>query len=724
MGLIGVPSHAATFAVRVGARLCAVTALAAAFTGLPLIGAYADSMTVTSITSSATPTTNAAGSKPTLTVQGTNIPSDATLRLTPTFSGPADPNAIPLSPPLTAPATSVTDDGTTWTWTGSVNFAHATAGDYTVELLAGQSSASCTCTFTVASAGPPSPGPQVTPGKVAQGSHFVLTIPDDAVTPGAAVSFSGDGVNVSGPAHFGASTDCTGRCILVPVTVAPDAKTDAARDVIVTDLKASSTDTTNVGKCLGCLRLGAGPTLDNLDPGALGQGAATTLTLTGSNFADKAVVTFGNGITATDKPTVTSTKVSVPVKVAATTPATVTVTLTNPDFGTASKDLTINPGPTLTQVAPQYVAAKFSGTLSLTGTGIGSDAALSFPSGSGISVPAGSTPTIGADGTTYSVPIKVQRTDSAAVDVTITNSDHGAATCVQCLSVAVAPADVTNMAATRTDTTVSVNWAAVPDAATGGAPITGYTVSVLQPSGTGIKPRSVTTTSATFSGLSATLNYTFKVVATNAAKLSSAGVVASTGGQEAGTLVLLNASSAQLVAGQRLTLSGHLADATGKPVDGATILVTARDTAGQTTAVGTSTTDSAGHWIVPSRPMHNATYVASFAGDANNAPATSRPVRVAVTPRVTLAAARTSSSAHWLVVTGNVSPNKAAQTVHLTAVSSLGSKKNLGTTTLTAGSTYRFKVQLAKGKWELSVRIASTPGNVAGHSQRLRIART
>src|SRR5438067_11040983 len=305
------------FLVRRAARLTVVAALTAA-TAIPLAAAHADAaMTVTGISSSDFTTTNAAASKPTLTVHGTNIPMDASLQLTRTDAPPTDPNALPATTTVTAQPTGVTSDGTTWT--GKADLAHVSAGTYSVALVEGQTSAACTCTFAIASAGPPSPGPVVYPSKLAQGSSGTLKIPDDGAAAGAAISFSKDsGVSASGPARWGTSTECgTGRCILVPVQVAADAKLGQADDVIVTNLPASSNDTANVGKCGGCLGIDAAPTLDSVDPATLAQGAATTLTIKGSNFADKVAVTFGTGITATDKPTVTGSSTAVPVKVAA-----------------------------------------------------------------------------------------------------------------------------------------------------------------------------------------------------------------------------------------------------------------------------------------------------------------------------------------------------------------------------------------------------------------------
>lgn len=716
------PSHARTRSSRLFARISVGSAVVAATVLGPLASARAADMTVTSISSSDFSTTNAASSKPTLTVQGTNIPSDATLRLTPTFSGPSDPNAIPMTTaPITAPATTVATDGTQWT--GSVAFAHVTAGDYKVELVSGSTAAACTCTFTLASAGPPSPGPQVKPATAAQASSFTLKIPDDGATPGASVSFSEQGVSVSGPAAFGTTNDCgTGRCILVPVTIAPDAKVGDKSDVIITNLKASADDTANVGKCTGCLTISAAPTIDSLSPATLGQGATTTLTIAGSNFADQAKVAFGNGVTVTDKPTVSSAKIMIPVRVDATAPATVTVTVTNPDFGTASKDLATDAGPTIGTTSPQYVTTTFADTLTVTGANFHSGAAVTFPTGAGVATNGAAT--VSSDGTTITVPVKVQRTTPAAVDVTVTNADdRGSVICTGCLGVAVAPADVTNLAATRTGTSATVAWSGVPTSDTGGAPITGYTVSVLQPAKSAVAAQTVTGTSATFTGLSSTLNYTFKVVAINGANLKSPGVVASTGGQQGGTALTLTSNVASVVAGRHALLSGHLATADGSPVSGSAILVTARDAAGQTTAAGTTTTASDGSWSLTTAPKANVTYSASFAGDDTNASATSPTARVTVAPRVTIAAPHSSSSARPFLVTGDVSPSKAGKTVTLFATNSRGATRTFSAT-LSGASSYRLDIKLATGRWTLVVRIGSTSGNVAGRSRGLRLIRT
>ena len=123
-------------------------------------------------------------------------------------------------------------------------------------------------------------------------------------------------------------------------------------------------------------------------------------------------------------------------------------------------------------------------------------------------------------------------------------------------------------------------------------------------------------------------------------------------------------------------------------------------------------------------PKHSAAFVASFAGDDQNATATSDPDHVVVAPRVTIAAPSHSAASRRLVVTGTVSPDKSGRTVHLVAVSSKGARKDLGTTTLTGSSSYRFAVKLGKGTWTLTVNIGASPGNAAGRSKPLKVRRT
>jgi len=676
-----------------------------------------DSFGVNGITPGNASNGGAGASAVALTIGGAGIPTTGTtqLQLTRLPESKTDTTSVP---PITVSPTSVTST----TWKGTVNLVGAAAGHYQVQLINGSDTGTCSCQFTVNSAGAPTVT-SVTPSAVAQGVDTTLVIAGTGFTRGTTVTFgqvnNADSVTPAGPTVFDSPTK-----LEVPVHVAASAPTGSSNKVDVIDTNGGPTP--NTGTCTGCLTINPAPTITSFSPTALAQGATSTLTITGTNFdANTATVSFGTGISqAAGATTISATQIKIPVKVDQAAPASVPVTVRNGDSGSGSKNITVNAGPKISSISPPYVAKTFTGTLTITGSGYHSGATVSFPAGSNVAT--NGNPTVSADGSTISVPIKVTRTDAAQVDVTVTNSDdQGSATLAKGLGVAIAPQDPTGVTASRNNTGgITVSWTPVATSGNGGAPITNYTVSVTDPANSGISNQTTTGNSVTFTGLSGPTDYTFKVVATNAANLSSPGATASSTGPLAGTQLTLISTAGHIVAGQRFSLGGTLSSGAGDPIGGATITLLGRNDAGQTSAVGTTTTSSDGHWLMSPAPKHNTTYAAVFAGNAQFAKATSTPGSVTVAPKVTISGPQLSNSATKLVITGAVSPNKAGRTVHLTAVSSRGVKKDLGMTVLSGRSTYTFKVKLGKGKWTLVVRIGRTSGNTAGHSNGKSIKRT
>ena len=666
-----------------------------------------DTFAVTDV--SPTQASNAAGSTAVLvTVTGTGIPAGSTLlRLTPTFT-------VTGQDPIVAAPTTISADHTTWQ--GSVNLASAAAGPYQVQLVNGSEVGTLTSkSFTVTPAGAPTVS-SVVPTPIGQGADTTLTVKGTNFAHGASVSFGKAGITTTGPVVFDSATQ-----LRVPVHVASSV-TVGTSSVTVTNTGA----TPNSGSCSSCLSISAAPTITSLSPATLGQGASTTLTINGTNFSTtgtKASVVFGTGITATGSPNVTSTQIKIPVRVAGNAPASVSVKVQNPDLGTASTTLPIK-ALTLTGVTPRYVPTTFSGTLVLTGSGFTAGATVSFPAGSGVAVQSGKTATVSNTGTTVTVPVTVSRTSPLSTDVTVTNgtSDFGSVTCTGCLGVAVAPEAPAGVVATKSGTTATVSWTQVGSPADGGAPIKSYTVSVTAPANSGIAAQTLpaSSTTATFSGLAADTDYTFALVATNAADLSSRAAFAGTSRQ---SRLELSVSDTRIVAGQSVRVHGVLRDYLGAPIVGAPVSVHSRADSGATRELGTVTTDGSGRWSVLARPRHNQTYYARFAGDATNAASAASPVRVRVQPRVTINAPAITGVGVPLVVRGHVSPNKSGDRVRLVALDSSGRVHRLGATFLGGRSSYRFAVPLGAGHWRLQVRIGRTGGNAAGRSPYLRVVR-
>lgn len=640
-----------------------------------------------------------------VTLTGQGIPAgNTTLRLTPTF-------AVTGQVPIVANPTSISANGQQWQ--GNVDLVAAAPGTYQAQLVNGADLGTLTAkSFTVTAAGAPTVT-SVSPTSIGQGADTTLTITGTNFAHGATVTFSKAAFNATGPVAFTSTTQ-----IQVPIHVASNAATGSANATNVTVTNTGPTP--NSGTKNAAIQVTTGPTVTALSPSPIGQGAATTLTITGTGFQSQSTVTFGTGITATSGVTsISSTQIKIPIKVAATAPAKVDVTVKNPDLGAAKAQLSVN-AVSLTSAAPRYVSTTFSGNLVLTGTGFRTGATVSFPSGSGVAVQSGKSATVTNNGTTLTVPIIVTRTTASAIDVAVTNTgtDLGVATCASCLGVALAPSRPTGVVAIKTGASTTVQWGAVTPPDDGGAPVTGYTVTVTSPAGSGVPAQALgpTATAATFNNLDPNADYVFAVTVTNAANLTSPPASATTSRK---AHLTLRTGASHVVTGQSVRLFGRLLDANGSPIGGVSVAVSARSDAGRHHSVGAGTTDTTGRWTMIVRPRVNQTYTAVFAGDGTNEGAHSASARVIANARVTIHGSATTEE---ITVHGRVAPNKAGETVRLIAVDRSGRLHHLGHAFLDRDSRYQFHRALPDPRWRLQVRIRATGGNGAGRSSYLLFA--
>ena len=636
-----------------------------------------------------------------LTVTGQGIPpGNTTLRLTPAFTVTGQ-DAVVVSP------TSIAANGQQWQ--GNANLVGVAAGDYQVQLVNGSDTGTLASKFTVTSVGAPTIT-TVSPTILGQGADATLTLTGTNFARGATVTFSKTGFTTTGPVVFMSTTQ-----IQVPIHVASNAATGSGNATNVTVTNTGPTPNSFTKNA--ALQATAGPAITSFSPTTLGQGAATTLTINGSGFNTGATVTFGTGVVAAGGFTASSaTQLKLPVQVAANAPAKVNVTVKNPDMGSVTSQLTVDPM-TLTSAAPRYVSNTFSGNLVLTGSGFRAGATVTFPAGSGVFVQSGKSATMSNNGATLTVPITVTRSSAAAVDVTVTNTNtnFGSVKCTGCLGVAVTPSRPTGVVATKSGTVATVQWNAVTPPSDGGAPVTGYTVTVTSPVNSGIPAQSLgpNVTSTTFGGLAADSDYVFAVTVTNAASLTSPPTSAST---SRSSRLTLQASSSRVVTGQSVRVFGRLLDSNGVAIPGATIDLSERSDAGVRQGLGSSTTDSTGRWSMIVSPRVNETYSASFAGDGTNEGSRSGTARVVADARVTI---HGSASTEELTVYGRVSPNKSGETVRLVALDRTGRLHHLGRTFVNSRSRYRFHVALPDPHWRLQVRIGATGGNGPGRSSFL-----
>jgi hypothetical protein len=174
------------------------------------------------------------------------------------------------------------------------------------------------------------------------------------------------------------------------------------------------------------------PTVTAVSPTIIGQGANATLTVTGTDFAHGATVTFSKAAFTTTGPVVfqSSTSLQVPVHVASNaatgsgnaTNVTVTNTGPTPNAGTKTAALQAGAGPTISTLSPSALGQGATTTLTITGTNFDPHVVVTF--GAGASANGAMTVT----STQIKVPVKVAPNAPAKVDVKVQNPDQGSAT--------------------------------------------------------------------------------------------------------------------------------------------------------------------------------------------------------------------------------------------------------------------------------------------------------
>ncbi len=186
----------------------------------------------------------------------------------------------------------------------------------------------------------------------------------------------------------------------------------------------------------GILTVGAsagGPTISSVSPNTLGQNGTRTLSVNGTNFQSGATTTVsGTGVTVVSTTFVSSTKLSIKVKAAATAPIgarDVTVT-SGGNSATCAGCLTIDPAPVVTSTSPNRGARGATLSVDIFGSNFRAGATARF--GSGITV--NSTTFVNSGRLTANITIS-SGTTTGARTVKVINRDKGTGLCVGCFTV-------------------------------------------------------------------------------------------------------------------------------------------------------------------------------------------------------------------------------------------------------------------------------------------------
>jgi prepilin-type N-terminal cleavage/methylation domain-containing protein len=165
------------------------------------------------------------------------------------------------------------------------------------------------------------------------------------------------------------------------------------------------------------------PTLTSITGAPVVKSQAETITLVGTGFQSGLTVSASNGTWTVGTITATSIVLN---NFSATSVGTDTITVTNPDGGSASIGLTVDAAPTITAVTPATVKHNTVTTYTLTGTGFVTGATVTITEG-GTSMTSISATTVSSS-TSLSFSAKARATPtsgSTTVVITVTNPDGG-----------------------------------------------------------------------------------------------------------------------------------------------------------------------------------------------------------------------------------------------------------------------------------------------------------
>jgi hypothetical protein len=165
------------------------------------------------------------------------------------------------------------------------------------------------------------------------------------------------------------------------------------------------------------------PTLTSITGAPVVKSKAKTITLVGTGFETGLNVTASNGTWTVGTITATSIVLN---NFTATATGTDTITVTNPDGGTASIGLTVDAAPTVTAITPATVKHNTATTYTLTGTGFVSGATITITEGGTSMTSISATTVTSSTSLTFSAKALATPTSgSTTVVVTVTNPDGG-----------------------------------------------------------------------------------------------------------------------------------------------------------------------------------------------------------------------------------------------------------------------------------------------------------
>ena len=329
-------------------------------------------------------------------------------------SGPT-PTVASVSPNTgsTAGGTAVTITGTNFAAGATVTFGSAAATSVVVV-----SSTSITATTPAGSAGAATvtvTNPGGGSGNLASAFTYIAPPTVSSVTPNNGLAAGGTAVTITGTNFAAGATVTFGGTAATNVVVVSStsitATTPAGSAGAVTVTVTNSNELS--GSLASAFTYVVPPTVSSVSPNTGSTAGGTAVTITGTNFATGATVTFG-GTAATNVVVVSSTSITATTPAGSAGAVTVTVTNLGAQSGSLTNGFTYVVVPTVSSVSPKNGPAAGGTAVTITGTNFATGATVTFGGTAATNVVVASSTSI-----TATTPAG----SAGAVTVTVTNSN-------------------------------------------------------------------------------------------------------------------------------------------------------------------------------------------------------------------------------------------------------------------------------------------------------------
>ena len=224
-------------------------------------------------------------------------------------------------------------------------------------------------------------------GSLASGFTYVGAPTVTSVSPSSGSTSGGTAVTITGTNFAAGATVTFGSTAGTNVTVV--SSTTITATTPAGSAGAVNVTVTNIGSQSGSLTNGytyvVAPTVSSVSPSTGSTAGGTAVTITGTNFATGATVTFGSAA-ATNVTVVSSTTITATTPAGSAGAVTVTVTNTGGQSGNLTNGFTYVAPPTVSSVSPNTGSTAGGTAVTITGTNFVSGTAVKFGSGSATNV--------------------------------------------------------------------------------------------------------------------------------------------------------------------------------------------------------------------------------------------------------------------------------------------------------------------------------------------------